>query len=164
MNVSGLCARLRGTRSGMHTLGAAVRLDRRLIQVHGGSFTRNVTADARIMSTRAVLTAIHITHLTTCCRCSITLVGLLTVYKAPRQFRGCFRAACWGLPFVGVGGGDVDVTFIVVLTTAIVVSLTNVLLVDQRPLILRKRIRTARVHVDKGLPKHISSFLMRRNS
>lgn len=71
----------------MQTLGAAVRLDRRLMQVEGGTFTRKVTASARMMSTRALLSGAGMTELTTCCRCSIALVGLLTLYKVPRRFK-----------------------------------------------------------------------------
>lgn len=84
--MSGLCDRVRGTGSSITTLGAAVRVDHRLMHVHGGSFRRKVTASASIVSTRAVLSGIRVTFLLTCCGCSITLTSLLSAYKVPRDF------------------------------------------------------------------------------
>lgn len=56
-----------------------------------------------------------------------------------------------------------DVTFVIMLITMTLFAIVKVVTVHRRPLILRKRTRTARVHVDNGLPKHVSAFLIRRN-
>lgn len=168
MKISGFCSRVRGTVSGIGTLGAALRVDGRLIHVHRGSFGRKVTASSSIMSTRIILSGIGATFLLTCCRCSITLTGLLSVYNVPRTFRRCQVSNgarvlwAWGHVVVSGSGGCLTVSFVMILVTMVVLSFINVFLLGSGPIVLRKRVRTARVHVSKGLPNHVSAFLMRR--
>lgn len=59
-------------------------------------------------------------------------------------------------------GGRLKITFVIILITVIVISTVKVVTVDGGPIMLRKRVRTARVQVSKGLPNEVSAFLIQR--